>query len=111
MFKWIQQRWKSWRAYRKLIHEVDPSNFQKMAGEILELAQVAARVCPPGQELCEQITNIEREMSRLGEMAIRPEFKRLSTGKRLLLRQGLEESKEQLLQAIGTAPATTRTLQ
>lgn len=111
MLGWIAEKWKSWRAYRKLIHEVDPRNFRKMAAEIHELAQLAARVCPPGQDLTEQIANIDREMERLEKMATRPEFRRLSTGKRLLLRQGLEESREQLLQAIGTAPSVTTTLQ
>ncbi len=111
MFTWLGKKWQSWRAYRKLIREVDPRNFQKMATEIHELARLAARVCPPGQELAEQIANIEHEMDRLKTMASRPEFKRLSTGKRLLLRQGLEESREQLMQAIGTAPSVTTTLQ
>lgn len=111
MFGWAKEKWKSWRAYRKLIKEVDPKNFQRMAVEIRELAELAAQVCPYTEDIRDQIVNIQKEMDRLSNMVGKPEFRRLSTGKRLLLRQGLEQSKEQLLQAIESAPSPTEVIQ
>lgn len=111
MIKWARKKWKEWRSYRDLLKQVDPQNFQRMAVEIRELAQLAAQVSPDSEDIRTQISNIQSEMDRLGEMAAKPEFRRLSTGKRLLLRQGLEQSKEQIIQAIEAAPSPTDVIQ
>ncbi|GEM_PF-874007 len=111
MIRLLKKKWKEWRSYRALVRQVDPQNFQRMAREIKELAQLAAQVSPENADIRSQISNIQREMDQLGEMAAKPEFRRLSTGKRLLLRQGLEQSKEQLIQAIEAAPSPTDLIQ
>ncbi|WP_147821989.1 hypothetical protein [Salidesulfovibrio onnuriiensis] len=111
MITWMRKKWKEWQSYRALVRQVDPQNFQRMAREIRELAQLAAHVCPDSADIRMQISNIQHEMDRLDEMASQPEFRRLSTGKRLLLRQGLEQSKDQIIQAIEAAPSPTDIIQ
>lgn len=111
MFQWIREKAKAWEAQRKLARQIDPRQFKRMAGEIRDLAILAAQLGPPGKDIRQLIRNILTEMDRLSELADKPEFRRLSTGKRLLLRQGLLESREQLLESIESAPAPTQTMQ
>ncbi len=111
MFAWIKDKIETWKAQRKLSRQIDPHNFKTMAQEIRDLAVLASQLSPRGKDMQRLIRNILIEMERLSELADRPEFKRLTTGKRLLLRQGLLESREQLLESIESAPAPTETMQ
>jgi len=111
MVKWIREKWKAWQERRKLEQQIDPRQFKRMAEEIRDLAILAAQLSPRGKDIQQLIRNILTEMERLSQLADQPEFKRLSTGKRLLLRQGLIESREQLLESIESAPAPTQTMQ
>ncbi|MDD3313247.1 hypothetical protein [Pseudodesulfovibrio sp.] len=111
MFKWLKKKKEAWDAKRKLARQIDPRQFKRMAGEIRDLALLAAQLSPDGKDIRQLIRNVITEMDRLSELADKPEFRRLSTGKRLLLRQGLLESREQLLESIESAPAPTHTMQ
>lgn len=111
MFAWIKGKVETWKAQRKLSRQIDPRSFKTMAQEIRDLALLASQLSPRGKDMQKLIRNILIEMDRLSELADRPEFKRLTTGKRLLLRQGLLESREQLLESIESAPAPTETMQ
>lgn len=108
---WLARRWRDHRAYRRLIAEADPRTILRMSREIRALAEAAAQSCPGEELLQSRIRSIQDEMSRLGRLAQRSEFRRLSPGKRILLRQGLTQSREQLLETLQTAPAPTRLLQ
>lgn len=108
---WLARRWRDYRAYRRLIAEADPAAILRMSREIRALAEAAAQICPGEEPLQSRIRSIQAEMSRLGRLAVRPEFRRLSPGKRILLRQGLMQSREQLLETLQTAPSPTRVLQ
>ena len=111
MFRWIKDKIERWKAQRKLARQIDPRTFKTMAGEIRDLALLASQLSPRGKDIQTLIRNIIIEMDRLADLADRPEFRRLSTGKRLLLRQGLLESREQLLESIESAPAPTERMQ
>lgn len=111
MFGWIKDKIETYKANRKLAKQVDPYEFKKTAREIRDLAVLAAQLNPRERDIQKLIRNVLVEMERLSEMADRPEFRRLSTGKRLLLRQGLKESRDQLLESIESAPSPTQTLQ
>jgi hypothetical protein len=111
MFGWFKDRLAAWKAQRKLGREIDPRAIKQMAQEIRDLAMLAAQLGPRGKEIRALIRNILTEMERLSELANRPEFRRLSPGKRILLRQGLLESREQLLESIESTPSPTETLQ
>lgn len=108
---WLKDKIETWKAQRTLARQVDPENFKRLAHEIRDLAVLASQLNPRDRDMRQLIRNVIIEMDRLSELADRPEFKRLSTGKRLLLRQGLKESREQLLESIESAPSPTDTLQ
>ncbi|WP_243545612.1 hypothetical protein [Pseudodesulfovibrio tunisiensis] len=101
----------SWKAKRRLEKELDPANFQRMARELRDLAVLASQVCPPGMDVQHRIKSITVEMERLKQLAAAPEFRKLSTGRKLLLKQGLTQSRKQLLESIESAPSPTETLQ
>lgn len=111
MTRWFKKKWEDFKAHRKLAREVDPRNFKRMAQEIRDLAILASQLSPRSTDIQSLIRNVVSEMERLSEMADRPEFRKLSTGKKLMLRQGLLESRDQLLESIESAPSPTETLQ
>lgn len=107
----LRHWWGQIKARRALSREVSPKNIRAMAEEVGELARLAAHVSPITPEMHDLIDRIREEMDKLGHLAGRPEFRKLSTGKRILLRQGLLQSREQLLQSIDKAPSPTQRLQ
>jgi len=111
MFRWFKEKIEAWKASRKLAREVDPANFKAMAQDIRDLAILASQLNPRGKDIQQLIRNIIIEMDRLSDLADRPDFRKLSTGKRLLLKQGLKDSREQLLESIESAPSPTERLQ
>lgn len=111
MLGWFKDKIEAWKAQRKLAKEIDPRNFKKMAQEIRDLALLASQLNPKGKDIQKLIRNVQVEMERLCALTDRPEFRRLTVGKRLLLKQGLKDSREQLLESIESAPSPTQTLQ
>lgn len=111
MFRWIKDKYEAFQAQRKLAKQIQPKNFKQMAQEIRNLAVLASQLSPRGEDMQKLIRSVLTEMDRLTDLADRPEFRKLSTGKKLLLRQGLLESKEQLLESIESAPSPTERLQ
>ncbi|WP_018124852.1 hypothetical protein [Desulfovibrio oxyclinae] len=110
-FDRLKNWWGDIKARRALAREVAPKNIRAMAVEVGELARLASQVSHASPELHELIENVRTEMARLENLAGKPEFRKLSTGKRILLRQGLLQSKEQLLESIDKAPTPTERLQ
>ena len=111
MMGWFKDKIETLKAQRKLAKQINPRNFKEMAIEIRDLAILASQLSPRDKDIRKLIRNVLSEMDRLSELADRPEFRKLSTGKKILLRQGLLESREQLLESIGSAPSATDTLQ
>lgn len=111
MFGWLKDKIEAIKAQRRLERQVDPRSFKRMAVEIRDLALLASQLNPREKDIHKLIRSVIVEMERLSELADRPEFRKLSTGKKLLLRQGLQESREQLLESIESAPSPTQTLQ
>lgn len=107
----VQHWWEQYKARRALAREVSPKNIRAMAEEVGELARLAAQVSASTPDMLALTDRIQSEMKNLEELAAKPEFRRLSTGKRILLRQGLLQSKEQLLESIDKAPSPTERLQ
>ena len=108
---WIKDKIEGFKAQRKLAKQIQPKNFKRLAQEIRDLAVLASHLKPQGKDIRKLIRNVMTEMDRLSELADRPEFRKLSTGKKILLRQGLQESREQLLDSIESAPSPTQTIQ
>lgn len=108
---WFKDKVDSWKAQRKIEKQINPREFKEMAEDIRELAVLASQLSPKSKDIQKLIRNVLIEMDRLSDLTGRPEFRKLSTGKRLLLRQGLLDSREQLLDTIESAPSPTDTLQ
>lgn len=108
---WLRKRWRDWRTWRRLAREAHPRKILELTREIREMAEVAAQVCPREEAVQTRIQSIQAEMDRLAGLAGRPEFRRLPAGKRILLRQGLLQSRDQLLESMQSAPSPTRLLQ
>ena len=112
MFGWIRKRWESRRAYKRLLRDVDPRAIRELALEIRELARTAEQVCTGNEpERMDRIRNIQKDMDRLDGLTAQSEFKHLSTGKRLLLRQSLLQSRDQLVESLHHAPTATEIIQ
>lgn len=111
MFGWFREKIEAFKAQRKLARQTDPRNFKRMAVEIRDLALLASQLNPKERDIHKLIRSVIVEMERLAELADRPEFRKLSTGKKLLLRQGLKESRDQLLESIESAPSPTQAIQ
>jgi len=111
VIKWFKEKYESFQAQQKLAKEIQPKKIKELALEIRDLAILAAQLNPKGKDIQKLIRNVLTEMDRLSELTERTEFRKLSTGKKILLRQGLKESKEQLLETIESAPSPTNTLQ
>lgn len=111
MFKWFKDKYESFKAQRKLAREIQPRKIKELALEIRDLAVLASQLNPSGKDMQKLIRNVLIEMDRLTVLTDKPEFRKLSTGKKILLRQGLKESREQLLGTIEAAPSPTDTLQ
>ncbi|QJB58125.1 hypothetical protein [Pseudodesulfovibrio sp. zrk46] len=111
MIKWFKDKIEAFKAQRKLEKQINPREFKEMALDIRDLAVLASQLSPRDRDIQKLIRSVLSEMERLSELADRPEFRKLSTGKKLLLRQGLIESRERLLESIESAPSPTDRLQ
>ena len=111
MIRRLKDKVEAWKAKRKLEREIDPRSFKRMAKDIRDLAVLASQLGHDRGDARDLVRNVIGEMDRLDKLADQPEFRKLSTGKRLLLKKGLMESREQLLESIESAPSPTNTLQ
>ena len=108
---WLGRLIQGLRERRRLAGEIDPASFRTLARELRELAELAERLWPQHPKFLAKIKRIQSEMAQLDELTARPEFRRLSTEKKLLLRESLIQSRDQLMETVKTAPSPTSTLQ
>ena len=101
---WLGRLMQGLRERRRLAGEIDPASFRTLARELRELAELAERLWPQHPKFLAKIKRIQSEMAQLDELTARPEFRRLSTEKKLLLRESLIQSRDQLMETVKTAP-------
>lgn len=111
MFRWFRTKIESLRDKRRLARSVDPESFRTLAAELRELADLAKQLWPRQHKFHIKIERIQAEMEQLDKLASKPEFKRLSSDKRVQLRENLLHSRNQILETMKTAPTPTTTLQ
>lgn len=111
MIGWIKKKARYLKDKFKLMQEVQPEKFHKMAEELTELADACAQVCPSESEILLQIERVKIEMKQLKELTTKPEFKRLSIQRRLELKESMIQSREQILNSVQTVPTQTKFLQ
>jgi hypothetical protein len=100
----LAEAWRARRASRRLRREVEPEVFARLAVEIRELALTAASTCPGAMGIPALTSDIDELTRTVGT----PEFSRLSVERRLLLRQGLIKSRQQLIASLQGAARPTR---
>jgi len=111
MRTWIRAKLRAMTDWRQKNRELHPETFRAMAGELAELADVAAKIRPEEQAFLLKIRRIRQEMLDLQSMTSRPEFRLLTPQKRLELRESLLSSRKQLLKTLSEAPVVTTTRQ
>ncbi len=111
MLGWLLSAWRSCMRSLKCSREINPQAFKEMAHEIKELVVMAGLFGPVEDEFLAKLKRIKAEMDQLHSLAGRPEFRRLSRKRRLLLRRSLLRSREHLLQTVQNVPAPTDRLQ
>ncbi|THB68769.1 MAG: hypothetical protein D6E12_05865 [Desulfovibrio sp.] len=111
MIAWFKAKLAAYREKRKISRQIDPDSFRTLATELRELAELAERLWPRKHKFYAKIKRIQAEMEQLHTLASKPEFRRLSSQKRLKLRESLIQSREQLMETVQTAPSPTQTLQ
>ncbi len=79
--RWFKDKIEAWKAQRKLAKQINPQNFKQMAQDIRDLAVLASQLGPRDRDIQKLIRNVLVEMERLSNLADRPEFRKLSTGK------------------------------
>ena len=111
MFGWINDLISRAKYRIRLAKEINPSSFRIMAKEISELADACSQVCQPESDVLKRVEKIKAEMEQLTELTKQPAFKKLSTQRKLELRESLRVSREQILDSMQTAPSPTKLLQ
>lgn len=111
MFGWLKIAWRTIAERRRVSSEISSKAFRDMAREISELAAMAGQLGPVEDEFQAKLRRIRTEMDQLGCLAEKPEFRRLSRKRRLLLRRGLLQSRDQLLETVRSAPTPTSRIQ
>ena len=111
MFEWIKELLSQAKKRMQLEKEINPKSFQNMAKEISDLADACSQVCQPQENVLQRVERIKAEMEQLTTLTMQPEFKKLSTQRKLELRESLIQSREQILESMQTAPSPTKLLQ
>lgn len=107
MIAWLKRMLRELAARRQAARDIHPESFRALAGELVELADIAARIRPDEHAFQLRVKRIRREMDELSRMTGRPEFRMLPPKKRLELRESLLSSREQLLKTVCDAPVPT----
>lgn len=114
MLGWLKAAWRALGERKRVSREISSRAFKEMARELSELAVMAGLIGqagPLGDEFQARLRRIKAEMDQLCILAGRPEFRRLSRKRRLLLRRSLLQSRKKLLETVQNAPAPIDRLQ
>ncbi|MFO7597436.1 MAG: hypothetical protein R6W92_13970 [Desulfocurvibacter africanus] len=111
MLGWLKSAWRACMERKSRSREINPQAFKEMAHEINELVAMAGLFGPVEDEFQAKLKRIKAEMDQLHSLAGQSEFRRLSRGRRLLLRRSLLQSREHLLQTVQNVPTPTDRLQ
>ncbi|WP_457571511.1 hypothetical protein [Desulfovulcanus sp.] len=111
MFSLLKRLWQQHREKKELKKSIEPHEFQKMAQEILIMAEVATQILPKYNQVQIRIKKIKQDVEKLQVLLQNKDFKKLSFDTRLELRHSLEASKEMLEESMHLALPPTNLLQ
>lgn len=97
-----------WRQRRRLARELHPEHFREMVLELTELTRMADQLLKETAEQAINMDKVRREMAELTRHLENPAFRRLPVERRRELKDGLDRSREAVLQALqASSPPTT----
>ncbi len=111
IFGAIQNMLRQRRERQSVQRSVNSEAIMALTVELRDLASRAAQFCPEEIGMNARLKSLELELARLEDLAIRPEFCRLSTEQRLELRQGLLKVRSQILNTMQQGPSPTDFIQ
>lgn len=111
MFNKLRALWNELRERCKHSREIAPRTIRDQAAELRELAEIAERVAPVDAETLVRLRRIRHEMNDLMDLTRRPEFHRIPAQRRLDLHNGIQRTREQILESAQAAPTPTPRLQ
>jgi len=111
MFNRLKKLWQQHREKKELKKSIEPLEFQKMAQEILIMAEIAAQILPEDNQVQTRIKKIKQDVEKLQVLIQNREFKKLSFDTRLELKHSLEASKVLLEESMHLALPPTNLLQ
>ena len=100
-----------WRQRRRLARELHPERFREMVLELTELAGMAEQVFQDTAEQAINMDRVRREMEELSRHLENPAFRHLPVERRRELKDGLDRSREAVLQALQSSSPPTAYLQ
>ena len=111
MFNRIKKLLQQHREKKELKKSIEPLEFQKMAQEILIMAEVATQILPKHNQVQIRIKKIKQDVEKLQVLIQNKEFKKLPINTRVELRHSLEAAKVLLEESIHLALPPTNLLQ
>ncbi len=97
-----------WRHSRRQARELHPERLRRMVDELSELTLMAARIRQEAAENAVHMDEVRRDMEKLAKQLDDPEFRHLPVERRREFKNGLERSREAVLQALqSSSPPTT----
>jgi predicted nuclease with TOPRIM domain len=107
MFARLKKAWINLQNQRSVARQTDPKTLLELSHEVRALAEAVNRFWVDEPQFRDRLRKVEQEMQILEEIIRRPNFRLVSSEKRLQLRESLLESREHLLEAVKEAPTAS----
>lgn len=111
MFGKLRALWNEWRERRRHAREIAPRTIRVLAEELRELAEIAERVAPVDAETLVRLRRVRHEMTDIMALTRRPEFHRIPAQRRLDLHDGIQRTRDQILESAQASATPTPRLQ
>ncbi|GAB6058027.1 hypothetical protein [Desulfonatronum parangueonense] len=104
---WLKNKWSAYRENHEISRQTKPEALLDLSREVRALAEAVNRFWVNEPKHRDRLLKIEQEMKILEKIIERPNFRLVSTEKRIQLRENLIESREHLLEAVKEAPTAS----
>jgi hypothetical protein len=103
----LKKAWINLQNQRSIAKQTDPRALLELSREVRALAKAVNRFWVGESQFRDRLRKVEQEMQIIEEIISRPNFRLVSSEKRLQLRESLIESREHLLEAVKEAPTAS----
>lgn len=101
----------SWRQRRRQARELRPEHFREMVDDLNNLTVMAARVRQESEKNAACMDSVRRELEQLAKRLDDPGFHRLPVERRREIKDGLDRSREAVLDVLQSSCPPTAYLQ